>query len=171
MFTPAIISTALALAPPTELAPPDFGSRLDTVEFIDAGEDVQLVAYDASGEVIGMIALWVDEHERVHLASDYQDGYATFILVDGEVTIDATLPPDITRERAELMLLTMDYGGLAGDAKPTVRDCARAIAAAAAMCGLTGGWAVILCPVGLYDVGCECAKLADIEVSSGCDFG
>jgi hypothetical protein len=83
MYTTAVISTVLALAPPTELAPPDFGSQLDTVEFIDGGEDVQLVAYDAGGEVIGSIALWVDERERIHLVSDYGDGYAEVIAVDG----------------------------------------------------------------------------------------
>jgi hypothetical protein len=40
MIMPAVISTVLALAPPTDIAPP---------YFIDGGGDVQVVAYDADG--------------------------------------------------------------------------------------------------------------------------
>jgi hypothetical protein len=167
MYTPTVISAVMALAPPTDLAPPDFGAQLDSVEFIDGGEDVQWVAYDASGEVIGSIALWVDEHGHIYLASDYGDDYAEVVVVDGEATIDATLPPDVTSERAELMLITMEHGGLASEAKPTIRECAKAVAAAAGLCALPGV-RIVACPFGIYDAACECSKLTDIDLSPGC---
>jgi hypothetical protein len=91
MLTPTIISTVLALAPPTDLPPPDFSVQLDSVEFIDGGDDVQLVAYDASGEIIGSIAFWRDRGGGLHVLSDYGDGYAEVVIVDGEATIATTL--------------------------------------------------------------------------------
>jgi hypothetical protein len=166
MFTTAFISTALALGPPTELAPPDFGSQLDAVEFIDGGEDVQLVAYDAGGEVIGMIALWVDERERVHLASDYGDGYAEIVVVDGVATVDTTLPPEVTRERAQLMLARLDPSATRG--KPSAVRCATTIAIGVGACSpVVGGAIVVTCPAAVFLAFCECAELLEIK-SSAC---
>jgi hypothetical protein len=88
----------------------------------------------------------------------------------GEAIVDATLPSEVTGERARMMVLALGHESLANEAKPSVRECITSIAAAAIMCGLTGGFAVIVCPLGLHEAACDCAKVADINVSAGCDW-
>jgi hypothetical protein len=151
MLETAAFSTALALAPPTELAPPDFGSQLDTVEFIDGGDDVQLVAYDVGGEVIGMIALWVDERERIHLSSDYGDGYVEAILDHDRVTVDSTLPAAVAEERVRLIL-----AGLNPQEGKGWLGCALSVGASAASCSL----ALPSCPFAMGAAACHCLPLA-----------
>jgi hypothetical protein len=162
-LTATLISTVMALAPPTDLAPPDFDVQLESVELIDAGGDVQLIAYDASGEVIGVIALWVED-ARTYLTFDYADGYADVVVVDGEAEIDATLPADEVQWRTNMMVARLDSEGVRG--RPTALTCAATIAAATALClPAIGAPIIITCPAGVAFAVCECAPVLDIELS------
>ena len=117
MFTAQFLSAALAASTPDTpdiyRAPPDFGATLDRTEFSGIDTEVQLVAFDAEGEVIGMIALWVEPDGRIILTSDYADGYAETVMVDGRARTEATLPPEVITTRAAAMLgaLDLDYAG------------------------------------------------------------
>jgi hypothetical protein len=154
VITPTIMSTVLALAPPTDLAPPDFSAHLDSVEFIDGGEDIQLVARDANGEVIGSIALWVDERGRIHVLSDYPDGYAETVIDSESVLIDATLSPTAVMGRAAQFgeRLYRDWGQ---DPQEGVGSCAFSVVATAGSCVA----ATILCPISAIPLACNCVPL------------
>jgi hypothetical protein len=154
MFPPTIISTVLALAPPTDLARPDFGSQLDSVEFIDGGEDVQLVAYDAGGEVIGSIAFWRDRGGGLHVLSDYGDGYAEVVFVDGEATITATLAPAVVGDRAALIGDRLYHEGHGPKGKPWA-SCAFSVLGTAASCAA----ATPICPLTAIPLACNCLPL------------
>lgn len=104
MFTTPIISALLALAPPAE-TPREFDARLDHADFISAGDGggAEIVGYDAAGETVGVIVVWVDSRGRLHLDSDYDDGYASIVFEDGEARIHSTLPASVVSTRAGLL--------------------------------------------------------------------
>jgi hypothetical protein len=154
MFTPAIVSTVLALAPPTDLAPPELDQQLDSVEFVDGGEDVQLIAYDVDGEVIGMIAVWVDEHGRVHVLSDYADGYAESVIEGEDVLLDSTLSPTVVMERAARLGEWL-YLDSSQDPQEGAGSCAFSVVATAGSCVA----ASILCPISAILLACNCLPL------------
>lgn len=166
MLTATILSALLAGSPGADATARDFAAQLDHAEFV-SDEDLQLIAYDARGAVIGTIALWLDERGRVHLVSDYADGYANVLVVDERATIDATLAPEVIRERADLVLSKL----LSGSSNPPRRSplvCAATIASAVGLCAVGGAVVVITCPAGVILALCACAPVLDIEVT-GCE--
>jgi hypothetical protein len=152
MLTPAVISTVLALAPPTDLAPPDFSVQLDSVEFIDGGEDVQLVAYDAGGEVIGSIAFWASEDGAVWVVSDYADGYTVVAISPaGDVRTESTLSPDVTAARAIVIGERIDPDSV----QEGKGACALSAAGTVISCAAASWW----CPFTAISTACNCLPL------------
>jgi hypothetical protein len=164
MFTQQLLATVLAFAPPIVRTPPDFELLLATAEVVSGGDgDVQLIAYDSRGEVIGVIALWTDTEGRVHLASDYSDGYAEAIYSDDadDAVLEASLPPHVIAKRAELMLEAIRESP--GETRG-VLSCAASAVGGAALCqpGL-GPWIVATCPTAIVIASCECFPLVGLH--------
>lgn len=150
MFT-AILSTFLALNPTTIQAPDDFPLQLDYAEFIDGGDDVQMIAYDDSGAVIGSIALWVDADGTTWAVSDYADGFTVVMIdADGDVQVDGTLAPALTAERADLLVSTLD------PAEPAQGRWFKCAALTGVMVGTCATGSLIACPFSAMVAACEC---------------
>jgi len=136
---------------------------IDTAEVVSSGDDVQLIAYDARGEVIGVIALWKDTAGRIHLASDYNDGYTEAIYSDdaADAFVEASLPPDVISRRADLMLLAIRESPYE---TRSVLTCAAGVVGGAALCqpGI-GPWIVATCPTALVLASCECFPLVGLH--------
>jgi hypothetical protein len=166
MFTTTLLLSHLALNDPA--TPPDsFANRLDHAELLANGDhDVQLVAYDHAGEVIGTIALWVDERGAHHLESDYDDGYASTVVIDGRDRTMSTLSGEVIAARAQAItdiMVAPQAGKL---------WCATKIAGAAALCApLVAGNAlgVFSCPAGIIWAWCECAPVLGIDDGGVCE--
>jgi hypothetical protein len=58
------VLTGAPASPPPEPVTAEFVNELAHVEMIDTGGDVQLLAYDSTGETIGVVALWTEEGNR-----------------------------------------------------------------------------------------------------------
>ncbi|HLT38700.1 MAG TPA: hypothetical protein VK034_20570, partial [Enhygromyxa sp.] len=104
MLTTLLYSTVLAASPQPAEPLPDFATQLDRAELIGDGDELQLVGCDSAGEVVGAIAIWIDDRERMHLASDYGDGYAETVVEGDRADTQSTLPADEIGRRADLML-------------------------------------------------------------------
>jgi len=74
-------------------APWSFESALAEVVVEEGDAGVELLAYDNDGVIIGMLALWVDDAGDVHVASEYDDGYADVVIVGEVPYVQTTLPP------------------------------------------------------------------------------
>ena len=114
--------------------------------------DVQLIAYDAAGEVIASIALWVDSGDRIWIDSDYEDGFAEVMIVDGRATLDSTLAPETLTKRTRLIMSYVEPGGPQA-AKPM--GCALFAAGAVITCS----FAQPGCPIAAGVAACHCLPL------------
>lgn len=150
-MTPSIVLTSvLAFTPP----PPTtvtFDNQFDHSELIAGDDELQLVAYDHTGEVIGSIALWVNPEGATGILSDYGDGYALVLVTpEGEVLTDTTLPRDVAMERADLIASHLDpYDPV----QAKWLKCAAFTGALVATCATGSIWA---CPFTAILAACEC---------------
>jgi len=144
---------------PSMVASPEFDS-LTSVDTIEDG-DAQIVGYDATGAVVGSIAVWKDSRSRTHITVDYGDGSAQVIVANGElVTFDSTLDPATLAHRNARMI-----GSLSPDEQ-----------ASWVMCGAAAGAAVIAWGTGNPVTGafmtiatyCYCADAADTKYMPEC---
>jgi hypothetical protein len=98
VFAQTMLLAALTAIPPAFAVPPeppDLSDRIDRTEFYGTSTEAQLVAYDSAGEVIGTLAIWEAEGEII-LASDYGDGYAEIVVVDGRAVVEGSnLDPSV----------------------------------------------------------------------------
>jgi hypothetical protein len=146
-----ILFTFLALSPQGTSAYPDFGAALDHAEVVDGGDDVQMIAYDPSGAVIGSIALWVGTDGATYSVSDYAEGYSQVtILPDGSVLTEGNLPAELAAERADLVLAAID----AND--PAQAKWMRCAVATGIMVGTCATGSIIACPFSAMAAACEC---------------
>lgn len=153
MFTAPILSWVLAAAP--EASTQTDALEIARVEKTDTG-DVQLVAFDTDGEVVGSVALW-SEDGRLHLASDYADGYEETVILDGRARRTSTLPDGIAAERAQVML------DILASSEPQAGKvgCGLGVFLAIAACHPASVAALIgaaACPGAVYHAACECAQ-------------
>jgi hypothetical protein len=102
MTTATILSWVLAAAPEHQ-PQTEFADELASVEVSGTSDEFQLVAYDATGDPIGSVALWTDGAE-MHIASDFADGYEEIAILDEDVRNDSILAPGVATERAQSML-------------------------------------------------------------------
>jgi hypothetical protein len=117
-------------------------------------DEFQLVAYDATGDPIGSVALWTDGPE-LYIASDFADGYEEIVIVDDDVRNDSTLAPGIAAERAQAMLDILAQS----DPQEGKVSCALAIAANVAACANPIALAaVVVCAGSTYHTACACAE-------------
>lgn len=170
MLTPtALLLTQLAfndLVAPA--APPDpFVARLDRAEASVSGEDVQLVAFDRGGEVIGTVALWIDERGAHHLEADFDDGYSSTVVIDGRDRTTSTLPGDALAARTAAMTDVM-----VGPAAKGELACAVRIASAIALCApIAVGkvWGIFTCPAGVIIAWCACTPVLGLDDGGVCE--
>jgi hypothetical protein len=167
MLTESLLLTLLLSAPstpPPELSAPEFDQRLAFAELTGNADELQLIGYDTNGEPIGTIAIWTDSRGAVHIEHDYQDGYASIVIIGDRPTVTGTLVPDIVSERAEYMAerLRASDEPVSG---PKAR-CARRLALAGVMCAplLSGnpwgvGVGIVTCPYNVIEAWCKCAPL------------
>lgn len=147
-----LLGSPATLAPPHE---PDFAKRLESADITISDSDVLITAFDHVGRPIGTIAMWTDERGAIHLESDYDDGYAATIVLNG-VQIEATLPPEIIAERAQLIVDLLDEPG-SGPVEGWAA-CAGRTALAVGAC-TAASWSVILCGASSFLAACECIPL------------
>lgn len=157
MLSATLFSAVLAFAPSGDIATPDFNTQLDRAEVVGDGGDLQVVAYDAEGEVVGIIALWVDSRGRVHVVSDYGDGYAETVITDGQAHTTATLPAEVLSERAEMIAeLVVQAPGRDPQPKKSWLVCGAKVAVTAGSCATAQA---IGCVGGAVMSACECLPL------------
>jgi hypothetical protein len=150
LLTTISFATTLGSPPGT---PPTFADRLEHAEFIGSDSDAQIVAYDHAGEVMGTIALWVEPNGQIYLASDYGDGYAETVVIDGRARTDSTLPAEVITARADAVLNAIEVSG----PQEGWFTCSLVVVAGAGACVAAS---IIGCPVGIYSAGCACLPLA-----------
>jgi hypothetical protein len=153
MTTATILSWALAAAP-VQQPSAEFADELESVDVTGTSDEFQLVAYDATGDPIGSVALWTDGSET-HIASDFADGYEEVVIIDEDVRNDSTLAPGVVAERAQAMLDLLEQS----DPRAGKVSCALAIAATAAACANPVLLAAVLVCVGsAYHTACACGE-------------
>jgi hypothetical protein len=84
-------------------APRSFESELAEVVVEEGEAGVELLAYDAEGVIIGILALWVDDDGDVHVASEYDDGYGDVVIVGEVPYVQTSLPLATIEARAGLI--------------------------------------------------------------------
>lgn len=149
-MTGSILFTSyLVFAPPPP--PTDFDVQFERSEAVAGEDELQLIAYDRAGEVIGTIAFWVEPDGATGVLSDYGDGYAVVLISpEGEVHTDTTLPREVVSERADLIASHLDpYDPQ--EAKWVA--CAGLTGIMVATCGAGNIWA---CPFTAIMAACEC---------------
>lgn len=109
MHIASLLTAALTTARAPDHAPLDFTAVIDHAELTRSDRDLQIVAYDRRGEVIGTIALWVEPGGEIFLASDYADGFAETMVTDGRARTEATLPSQTIKRRANAILTELEY--------------------------------------------------------------
>ena len=139
-----------------DVAPPEFEQALDHVELVRSDSDAQIIAYDGDGDVIGTIALWVEDDGRIILASDYADGYAETVMSDGRASTESSLPPEIIERRADAISLELDIAGPDVGPQEGKWGCAISTVSVVLACA-TPAWG---CPFALYGAACACLPLA-----------
>jgi hypothetical protein len=165
LTTTSLLLTQLATDP---TAPPDtFVDRLDHAEISSSGDDVQIIAYARNGEVIGTIAIWLDEHDRQHLEADFDDGYSSTVVTDGRDRTTSTMPAELVARRAsaiaDVTLAPAEKGEL---------GCAVRIASAIALCAplaLGKILGIVTCPAGVIQAWCACAPLLGLDDGGVCE--
>jgi hypothetical protein len=101
---------------PTDVAPPDFAERLNSVDVTMSDGDAHLVALDSDGAVIGTLSIWIDELGTTWIAGDYDDGYLLISVdpITADVTREGDLDESVAAERLEALIVFL------GDQKPTL---------------------------------------------------
>lgn len=175
MHITQILLTALTATSPTidapPDAPPDFTETIEHTEFYGTETEAQFIAFDAHGEVIGTIALWIEDDGRLVLASDYADGYAETVVADDHASTEANLPPSVIRRRANAMVNTLEVKldiSAPGRVQQDAVGCALATAAAAGACSppsVATGVGIVACAAAVYVASCACLPLVDIDPS------
>ncbi|MFO7564355.1 MAG: hypothetical protein R6X02_17035 [Enhygromyxa sp.] len=156
---------ALLALPYVVAAPASFSMGLDHTQIVDGAGDVQLIAHDHGGAVIGSITLWVESDGTTWVVSDYADGFSVAMIhPDGHLRIDGSLAPTLVASRADSLVAS-----LAGDDSPGGRiECARRVSAMVGSCG-TGS--LVACPRSALAAACECLprsqpRWKDLDCSS-----
>lgn len=136
---------------PTAAVHSTFTAQLDRAEVVDSGDDVQMIAYDRQGAVIGSIALWAEPDGTVWTVSDYADGFSLVVVhPDGRVRLDGTLAPVLVEERAELVIASLDSSD---PAQARWLSCA---ARTGVMIGTCATGNLFACPFSAVLAACEC---------------
>jgi hypothetical protein len=154
MTTATILSWVLAAAPEPSTPTTEVSDLvIARVEMIDTG-DVQLVAYDTAGEIIGSVALWTVE-SRMYIASDFEDGYDEIEIIDGRASRTSTLPDGVAPTRVSAMLDLLAQS----DPQEGKISCGLSILGTAIACaGSAALLPAIGCVTGTYEVACHCAE-------------
>lgn len=134
-------------------APRALGDQLNHTELTGGANDMQLVAYDHAGDVLGSIALWTDPDGTTWIVSDYGDGFSQVMITpDGEVSTEATLPSEVIAARAELIIDTIQNQSEPQEGKVS---CALSLAGTVVSCA-AASW---FCPVTAISTACNCMPL------------
>ena len=146
----------LTLAPPPNLPLRPFEVEIDRTEYTNDGENVEIVAYDDHGTVIGVIALFVDSHGDLRIVSEYEEGFADAVIdAKGVAHVTTDLPAETVERRAEAIadkLATTGMGPYEGWGM-----CAAKVLVAVGAC--MGPHYVWTCGPGAFIAACECIPL------------
>jgi hypothetical protein len=139
---------ALLIDPRVQAPISGFSAQLDHTEILVGGDDVQLIARDHQGAVIGSIVLWVEADGSTWAMSDYADGFAVAMIhPDGPIRLDGTLAPALVADRAERMVSTLD---------PAQAKWFRCTTILAVMVGSCASGNLTTCPRSAITAACEC---------------
>lgn len=158
MHTLALLAALTATAE----EPDNLAAAIEQAEITGTESEVQIVAFNARGEIVGTIALWLEPDGRLVLASDYADGYAETVVTDRRAQTEATIPPEAIAARADAMVGALDGRRTRAD----LLGCALSAGTAAAACSppsVAAGVGVVGCAAGVYLAACVCLPLFDVH--------
>ena len=153
----ASLSGSSVAAPSNPTSNLAFESNLADVTIEDGDLGVELIAYDDAGGVIGLLMLWVDDGGDVHIASEYDDGYADVVIIADVPHVQADLPLATVEARARLISDVVASTGTGP--QESWFTCGLRAGLAVAACSGAGLALVAGCPTASAYAACECLPL------------
>jgi hypothetical protein len=138
-------------------------AELDHVDIGTDGSAFVISAFNATGELVGRLAIEDLGGAVYAVSSDYRDGGASVVIdTNNDAIVDrqATLGEAVLLERAELIgdLVAQGQGPQAWEGWAS---CGFTVAATVAACAPTGWWVILSCGAMGATAACECTKAAN----------